>query len=522
MPWILNNYHDETIDLSNPANFRDFSYPIFAQGDQQKEQCKKYYQTTTQIWNDPQCVPNYISNVGSTIYFLVRLEPFTDEEILFQSGTLDAADRTFQSLQISYDLMTSQGNRNSLEILPEFFFSAEIYENVNDINFPKSPTTNVCVGDVMMPPWASDARELTYRLRRAMESQIVSRSIHEWIDLIWGVRRRGDAALERLNVFPQTVYEFDPSGVGEDRVLQKAIWGQIHNCGQAAKPLFQCAHPKRTAFPIEIKGALIFKNTRKPLRQERLYFCFSESPDRWLPIQSEKSPFRFARLTKNGIEFKRSTNTPFLASFSSDIAVKAFAVLGTTLVMGHKMPLLTLWKIRDELRFTKPIHCHHSAVTTLRFCTKEWSLLAAGHADGRVSIFYMNSPRLIRILECKSRAPILMIRFFLSRGEIIVLQREAKSIISVFSVNGRFIKSIEIEKAIKDIALTSFDEGTKINLVLILTNDDYIHIFDEFDLAFITFVKVTVANPIMMSIQLGSSTLCISHSDGRISCWEIQ
>jgi factor associated with neutral sphingomyelinase activation len=55
------------------------------------------------------------------------------------------------------------------------------------------------VWDVKLPRWASDARDFLNKMREALESDFVSENLHNWIDLVFGYKQRGDVAYESNN-----------------------------------------------------------------------------------------------------------------------------------------------------------------------------------------------------------------------------------------------------------------------------------------------------------------------------------
>jgi neurobeachin-like protein 1/2 len=66
----------------------------------------------------------------------------------------------------------------------------------------------------------------------------VSRHLHEWIDLIFGAKQRGPAALEAANVFHALTYEgaVDVDAI-EDAAEFTAVQAQIREFGQARRSL---------------------------------------------------------------------------------------------------------------------------------------------------------------------------------------------------------------------------------------------------------------------------------------------
>ena len=65
------------------------------------------------------------------------------------------------------------------------------------------------VSNVILPPWAKDAPDFIWKHRRALESRYVQQHLHLWIDLIFGYKQRGSAAVNADNVFRHTSYAGD-------------------------------------------------------------------------------------------------------------------------------------------------------------------------------------------------------------------------------------------------------------------------------------------------------------------------
>lgn len=66
---------------------------------------------------------------------------------------------------------------------------------------------NVPVHDVELPPWASSPDDFIIKHRLALESAYISKHVHQWIDLIWGYKQRGEKALKSNNLFHPLTYE---------------------------------------------------------------------------------------------------------------------------------------------------------------------------------------------------------------------------------------------------------------------------------------------------------------------------
>lgn len=74
--------------------------------------------------------------------------------------------------------------------------------------FLGSKQSGVQLGDIVLPPWAKqDPREFIRVHRLALECDYVSQHLHQWIDLIFGCKQNGPAAVEAVNVFHHLFYE---------------------------------------------------------------------------------------------------------------------------------------------------------------------------------------------------------------------------------------------------------------------------------------------------------------------------
>uniref|UniRef100_A0A182MKP7 BEACH domain-containing protein n=1 Tax=Anopheles culicifacies TaxID=139723 RepID=A0A182MKP7_9DIPT len=87
-------------------------------------------------------------------------------------------------------------------------------------------------------------------MRQEMENSFVKESEASWIDLIFGFKQQGQAAISAVNVFHHLFYEGNVDIYNIEDPLQKnAAIGFINNFGQIPKQLFRKQHPAKRMTP---------------------------------------------------------------------------------------------------------------------------------------------------------------------------------------------------------------------------------------------------------------------------------
>ncbi|KAF4142901.1 WD domain G-beta repeat domain-containing protein [Phytophthora infestans] len=261
-PWVLADYDSEILDLSDPIVYRDLRKPMGAL--QREEEFRARYDGLLEslgvaddaasdhaLSSRPFHYGTHYSSAAITLHYLMRLEPFTSHFRRLHGGKFDHADRLFTSIVGAWKSAAGfegaqNGTQDVKELIPEFYYLPEFLENVNACVFGTSQT-GVVVGDVELPPWANGSPTEFVRLNRAaLESPYVSANLHHWIDLIFGYKQQGPAAVEACNIFYHLTYEgsVDLDAI-TDASTKRAILDQITEFGQTPSQLFRTPHPVR-------------------------------------------------------------------------------------------------------------------------------------------------------------------------------------------------------------------------------------------------------------------------------------
>ncbi|GJP52593.1 hypothetical protein CLOM_g11699, partial [Closterium sp. NIES-68] len=298
-PWVVADYTSEELDLNNPDTFRDLSKPIGALDEKRFQMFEDRYHG----FADPD-IPSFFygshySTAGIVLFFLLRMEPFATLNVSLQGGKFDHADRLFHSVASAWANCLSNTS-DVKELIPEFYYHPEFLVNKNGY-FLGVRQDGQGLGDVVLPPWAKGSPEtFVRRSREALECEYVSSRLHEWVDLIFGFRQRGQEAIDAGNVFYYLTYE---GSVDLDAITnpfeRASVEDQIANFGQTPLQLFRKPHPRRGP-PVPVLRPLLFSPSSLELTSQLPPPALTSSSSSSASASAAASPSALAASSSGG------------------------------------------------------------------------------------------------------------------------------------------------------------------------------------------------------------------------------
>jgi hypothetical protein len=244
-PWVIADYESPILDLENPRSFRDFTKPVGALNEQQLKKLKQEFAECP----DPiaPCLyRGHYSTAFFVLHYLIRMEPFTTMHITMQAGKFDHPNRLFTSVPRAWSLVTSTIH-DYRELIPEFFSFPDFLLNPDnfDLGLPESES------NVELPKWASSPMDFITKNRGALECAYVDHNLPDWIDLIFGVKQNGKAAMEAHNVFHPYSYAMSVTKQAQNNPdLLADIQNHAVSFGITPRQLFTTGHPRRSPAPV--------------------------------------------------------------------------------------------------------------------------------------------------------------------------------------------------------------------------------------------------------------------------------
>ncbi|CAG8433004.1 6306_t:CDS:10 [Ambispora gerdemannii] len=468
-PWILADYTSEELDLTNPATFRDFSKPMGAQTQERQKEFQIRYRSWDPVINATTPAFHYGTHYSSAMIvcsYLIRLEPFTQQYLKLQGGHFDHADRLFHSISKAW-LSASRENMSDVrELIPEFFYLPEFLENINKFNFGVKQASGEVIDSVILPPWAKgDPKIFIHKHREALECEFVSAHLHEWIDLVFGYKQQGPAAIEAVNVFHHLSYEgaIDLDAI-TDPVERSASTGIIYNFGQTPRQLFTKPHSVRSEVQESNSGSLFkFDESIDTLVQSVMPI---QANDRLHVVSTQKLlvPPNYTHYVEWGyadhsLRFHQFDTRKMIGLYESlhleTISCARFADARTFITGGTDAVVCIwrfIWHAKDpQFRFMECLRGHSAKINCLT-TSRSYSVIISGSDDKTCIIWDMNRMKYVRQLE-GHEAPIQYVSINETTGDIATC---CGPTIRLWSINGDLLIT---KSAVDPVLCCVFYEG---------------------------------------------------------------
>ncbi|KAF0993131.1 hypothetical protein HZS_1002, partial [Henneguya salminicola] len=204
-PWILSNYESDTLDLNDENNYRDLSKPVnYLSPKTPDRNFIKNYEIETSLEIPLSSHRKYYSTPDCVTDYLLRLEPFSSIRSLMCPDSMGNPLEIFKSISLTWEKITTFPE-NAKELIPEFFYLPEMFDSKKSLILQDNKT--LIIPNVELPPYTQRSIDFIRINSNALESSIVSRNLHKWIDLVFGFSQRGESSMESISRVPFLTYE---------------------------------------------------------------------------------------------------------------------------------------------------------------------------------------------------------------------------------------------------------------------------------------------------------------------------
>jgi hypothetical protein len=368
----------------------------------------------------------------------------TDQCYLFSEGPLPSSAVRNYLAQSSLDLSSTR-----FELIPELFCLPAL--------FSKST----------LPSWAKTAIDFCYALRKALESSEVSRSLHHWIDRLFGARQRDRQGTRAL--YKEELYEAVWA-----QILDFSVRRAIEAAGCLPRRIFRDFHAPRAvleAAPPPFLFTRFNSGFRSAIVTESSLAFLDENGSLQLHQINinEQGVVLFAAWDLQGADLSASDcliagrrgdffvlvplnfpgycllsqRTGRVLRVAEHFSVASVAVSGgVTAAIGAN----TVSVYRDD-SFAFAVHSYRAPITCA--CVSDmFGIIVVGAADGALTLFETGTGLLLREIDLKGAVPdhvAVTTGFgFIVAAVTNVGPGEDHHFLEVYTINGEFVRRREI------------------------------------------------------------------------------
>ena len=218
-PWLifdlnkLDNIFNDILKKKEINYLRDMKYPISAQTLEKREDIKSKYLIEKSKF--PSHFGNHYSNSAYIFYYLMRINPYTQDIIKLQSYKLESPDRTFDSLEnLTEILLDGYENR---ELIPDFFSYIDYFININCSYFGIKSNFELVddfkINNINITKYSNIISIYIKKLfneKKLLNHRIISEKLSYWVDNIFGknqIPKKEEDLIECYNIFRKFSYE---------------------------------------------------------------------------------------------------------------------------------------------------------------------------------------------------------------------------------------------------------------------------------------------------------------------------
>ena len=196
-PWIVYGFQTKKLD----EVYRDMEYPISVQLEEKREKAKSRF--INAITKHKCHFQIHYSNSSFVNTYLVRMSPFTYNQIRFQVNQFDKPNRQFNSFdEFVYLLQEIFDNR---ELIPEMYIMIEHFLNLNFVDFGRRTNDHGLINNIAGNELGKNAIQFVLKHKEILNHKKVKENLHKWIDNIFGVNQY-NPTVDSLNVYPAESY----------------------------------------------------------------------------------------------------------------------------------------------------------------------------------------------------------------------------------------------------------------------------------------------------------------------------
>ena len=182
------------------GKFRDLKYTIAAQTEDERMIKKEMYLASSDKF--PYHYTTHFSNSSFLAYYLVRINPFTNNQINLQVNKFDNPMRQFDSIDGILKILKNTSQPR--EVIPEFFLTTEFYYNYN-CNFYGITDEGKLINNLNNKEGFNSPLDYILHNLILLESPKVKSEINYFFDNIYGVGQMG--GVDGYNTYNKYSYQ---------------------------------------------------------------------------------------------------------------------------------------------------------------------------------------------------------------------------------------------------------------------------------------------------------------------------